>query len=512
MNAEFPPLNRRLLRGGYQPPPGLEMGSLAERPIRILQFGEGNFLRAFADWMVDRLNSAGAWSGDVAVVQPIRQGLAQALNEQEGLFTVLLRGMEQGRPVEARRLVTSVRRALNPYAEWAEVLALARRPELRFVISNTTESGIVYAEEPWTENCPDSFPAKVAALLAERHRAWNGAPDKGLVFLPCELIDRNGDHLREAVRRHIHNGKNLPVGLDEWVEKHNHFLCTLVDRIVTGYPADEANRLGQELGYTDRLLVAGEHFYLWVIEGPAAIAEELPLHRAGLNVLWTADLEPYRTRKVRVLNGAHTAGALAAFLAGARTVREMMLDPLLGRVVRQAVFGEILPNLQLPEGEKRQYAEAVLDRFANPHIRHELLSIALNSVSKWRTRVLPSLIAGLAATRRPPPVLAFSLAALICFYRPTVREKGEWKGGGARAEYPLRDEASALAVFEQAWRRFATPKDAEDLARAILAHAPFWGCDLNELSGLTPAVVRGVRSIIVRGARAALEELMAQSE
>lgn len=508
---KLPQLNRRLLRGGYQPPAGLEVGSLAGRPVRILQFGEGNFLRAFAAWMVDLLNSSGRWSGDIAVVQPIRQGLAQPLNEQEGLFTVLLRGMQQGREVETRRLVTSVRRALNPYAEWAGVLALARLRELRFVVSNTTEAGIVYVDEPWTAECPETFPAKVTALLAERYRAWDGASDKGLVFLPCELIDRNGERLREAVLQHARAWKDLPAGFVEWVEKHNHFLCTLVDRIVPGYPSAEADKIGRELGYADRLLAAGEYFHLWVVEGPAAISEELPLRQSGLNVIWTSDLEPYRTRKVRVLNGAHTACVLAAFLAGLRTVREMMLDPLLGRVVRQAVFGEILPGLRLSDQEKQQYAEAVLERFANPFIRHELLSISLNSVSKWRVRVLPSLADHFSATGQPPPLLAFSLAALICFYRPLPCQSGEWRGCCEGVEYPIRDETEVLAFFAQSWRQFQQLQDPGELAGAILAHTPFWGCDLNEFSGLTQTVARGIRAITTRGARAALEEIITQT-
>ena len=259
----------------------------------------------------------------------------------------------------------------------------------------------------------------MASLLYERFQFFHADPAKGLIFLPCELIERNGDNLQRIV---LHHAQAWDLGREfcEWVQSSNYFLNTLVDRIVSGYPRDEAAALTEVLGYEDALLDAGEIFHLWVIEGPQGLAEEFPLHKAGLNCVWTDDLTPYRTRKVRILNGAHTVSVLAAFQAGLDTVREMVEDPLFGRFLEKAVFAEILPTVPLAEDEKTVYAKAVLERFRNPFVKHALLSIALNSVSKWKVRVLPSLLGSLQQNRRLPPALTFSLAALIHFYRGTA--------------------------------------------------------------------------------------------
>ncbi|MFA4943617.1 MAG: tagaturonate reductase [Lentisphaeria bacterium] len=476
--ATHPPLPATLECAPLEPPP----------PVRILQFGEGNFLRAFVDWMVDILNGRGLFTGAIQVVQPIRQGLVPLLNGQDGLYTLLLRGIQDGQTVESRRLVTSIRGGLNPYEDWAGFLAAARNPDLRFVFSNTTEAGIAYQAEPAPRDaCPESFPAKLAALLRERFQAFAGAPEKGLVVLPCELIEKNGATLREAVRRQL-QAWGAATDLRAWVERHCLFCNTLVDRIVPGYPKTEAAAITAALGYEDALLDTGEIFHLWVIEGPASLAAELPFHQAGLNVVWTDDLTPYRTRKVRVLNGAHTANVLAAFLAGLDTVGEMMADPLFGKLVRDSVFAEILPGLQMAAADKAAYAEAVLERFRNPFIRHELLAISLNSVAKWKVRVLPSLADFLTARQRLPPRLAFSLAALIAFYRGEPAGERELRGLRNGKPYPIRDDQPVLDFFTTAWRAQAATGDATALAKAVLGHIPFWGQDLNALPGLTAAV------------------------
>ncbi len=300
-------LSRSLLQQRVAPWPPVAVGVLADLPETMVQFGEGAFLRGFVDWMVDIANEKGLLGGSIVVVQPIRQGTVRLLNEQEGLYTLLLRGVQGGQIVESRRIITAVRRAIQPYEQWEELAECFRNPGLRIVVSNTTEAGIVYVDEPYRPGvCPESFPAKAAALLVERFRAIQGDPAKGLIFLPCELIDRNGDALRRCILRHAEAWKLGPE-FRRWIDEHNHFLNTLVDRIVSGYPRDDAARLAGELDYEDELLDAGEPFHLWVIEGPARLARELPLDKAGLNVIWTDDLTPYRTRKVRILNGAHTS-------------------------------------------------------------------------------------------------------------------------------------------------------------------------------------------------------------
>jgi tagaturonate reductase len=477
----------------------------AKKPLGILQIGDGNFLRGFADWMIDIANGAGLMNGEVTVVQPLPQGIAERLNAQDGLYTVLLRGVQNGKPVDSRRVVSCVKRALDPYAQWETMLAIARDPALRFVISNTTEAGIADAKEAYVEGqCPTNFPAKVTALLLARYRALGGASAPGLVFLPCELIEANGAKLAACVLRCADAWK-LPAEFAAWVKSANVFCNTLVDRIVPGFPAGEAEALYAQLGYTDPLLVAAEPFHLWVVEAPATIAEEFTLHKAGLDVVWTNDLQPYRTRKVRILNGAHTASSLAAFSAGLDTVKSMTDDPVVSKYLAKVMFDEIVPFVPLPDAERRAYAETIMERFANPHIRHELISIALNSVSKWQVRVLPTVKDYAAARGKAPEGLAFSLAALLDFY------DGKFTGGDYAGErqgqaYPIRDNADVLAIISAAWR---DSKGSAALAATLLADSRLWGEDLTRIAGLRDAVAHSLARIDAVGIKAAMAELSA---
>jgi len=501
-------LNRSYLKTQNKLASTVSRGPSRKFPERIVQFGEGNFLRAFTDWMIDEVNAQKLFQSHVLVVQPIRQGQAALLNAQDGVYTVLMRGVEKGKVVESRRIVTSIRRALNPYDQWSELVGAFRGPDLRFVISNTTEAGIAYVAEPLKPGvCPESFPAKVASLLHERFQKVKGHPAFGLVFLPCELIDRNGDNLKKAVLQQA-EAWGLSADFVAWVNTANYFLNTLVDRIVPGYPKAEVEKLTEELGYEDKLIVASEYFHLWVIEGPKQLAEELPLHKAGLNVIWTDDMAPYRTRKVRVLNGAHTSSVLAAYAAGIDTVRDLVEDQVFGPFLRQVLFDEILPGLALPLEEKTAYAESVMERFRNPFVRHELLSISLNSVSKWKVRVLPSLLDYQQAHGTVPRGLAFSLAALIAFYDGEPVSAGELRGLRAGQPYPIRDDAPVLAFFASTWATVKQTRDWRELATAVLGRKDFWGQDLNDVPGLTDAVWSALERIAKQGMRSAVTDLL----
>lgn len=475
-------------------------------PVRILQIGDGNFLRAFADWLVDIANAEGHFNGRVTIAQPLDRGIADLINAQDGLYTVLLRGVQGGKAVDTRRIVSCVDRCLNPYAQWGEMLALAQDPTLRFVVSNTTEAGIAHVDEAFGEECPDSFPAKIAALLWARFQKLGGGAATGLVFLPCELIEANGSKLRSIVLQHAAAWK-LPAEFTAWVETHNHFCNTLVDRIVPGYPAAEAAKLCAELGYEDKLLVAAEPFLLWVIEGPAHLAEEIPLHKAGLDVVWTDDMQPYRTRKVRILNGAHTASSLASYCAGLDTVQQMTEDPVVSKYLHKVMFDEIVPFVPLPDAERRAYADTIMERFANPHIRHELISIALNSASKWKVRVLPTVKDFAAAHGKAPAGLSFSLAALLAFYRGEFDAKGEFVGQREAGAYPIRDNPEVLAAMEQAWKGWTAGADLSARVRAILADTTLWGEDLNAVPGLAEQVLAALTAITAGGVKAAMSRL-----
>jgi tagaturonate reductase len=476
-------------------------------PERVLQFGEGNFLRGFVDWMLHRMNEKGLFQGQAVVVQPIEHGLTDLLNERGGKYTMLLRGIQQGKLVDEGELITSIRRGINPYQDYQAYIACAGNPDLRFIVSNTTEAGIVYdMDNQYTDAPPSTFPGKLTVLLHKRFEAFGGDPSKGLVIVPCELIDRNGDKLKEIVLRY---GQQWQLGdaFTKWLE-HCYFLNTLVDRIVTGYPKEEMEPLTERFGYADPLMNTAEPFHLWVIEGDRKLAEELPLVEAGLNVIWTDDMTPYRTRKVRILNGAHTMTVLAAYLTGLNTVKECMDDELVSAFMKKGLFEEIIPTLDLPEEELASYASSVLERFANPYIKHYLLSIALNSVSKFKTRVLPSLLSYAQRKQELPEALCFSLAALLVFYRGSTMEGG-YLGSRFGEPYSIQDDAPHMAAFEQLWSEVdETEASVERFVQRALAQESFWGEDLTQVQGLKEAVKEAVAAILQVGMKQAMEQLM----
>lgn len=401
---------------------------------RILQFGEGNFLRAFANWMIHEMNQKANFDAGVVVVQPIDQGLIKMLNDQDGLYTIYLNGIKNGAAISEHEIIDCIQRGINPYENHSEYLETAENPDLRFVISNTTEAGIAYNADDKLEDAPQkSFPGKLTALLFKRFRAFNGAADKGLIVIPCELIDRNGDNLKKIILQYAADW-NLGDKFVQWIENSNEFCNTLVDRIVPGYPRDKMDAITKELGYKDNLVVEGEQFHLWVIEGPQAIKDEFPSEQCGLNVIFTDNMEPYRTRKVRILNGAHTSLVPVGYLFGIDKVRESLEDPIVGTFLKDAIFQEICPTLNLSEDELNQFSNDVLDRFRNPYLEHALISISLNSVSKYKTRVLPSVLEFIKRKNELPSHLLFSLASLIAFY------KGDRNG----TSIPVKDNQEVL--------------------------------------------------------------------
>ena len=495
---------------GHAFPSAVTPPAPTDHPVRVLQFGEGNFLRGFVDWMIDRMNREGLFNGRVRVVQPIERGLVDLLNRQDGLYSLYLRGLEKGEIVEQKEIIASIAGGINPYAEFDAFLTEADNPDLRFIVSNTTEAGIAYSGSDRFEDAPPaSFPGKVVRLLHRRWKSFGGARDKGFIFLPCELIDRNGHALKATVLR-LTEEWGLEDGFRGWVEAANIFCNTLVDRIVTGYPFEKIDAYAEELGLADSLIDTGEIFHLWVIEGPASIREEFPLHEAGIRVVWTDDMTPYRTRKVRILNGAHTMTVLAAYLAGLDTVKACLDDETVTAYMRRGLFEEIIPTMQMPAEELEEFAEQVLERFANPFISHYLLSISLNSVSKFKARVLPTLKDSLAAAGRVPEVLSFSLAALISFYRGTAIHNGALIGTRNGQTYKICDSPEVLEFFHAAWSRYdGSEESAAGLVRDLLGAEPLWGEDLNLLPGLTERVAAHLASIRGLGMRTALKSLTA---
>lgn len=473
-----------------------------ERPVKVLQFGEGNFLRAFVDYMIDITNESGAFDGDIVLVKPIEFGNLDRFHAQECQYTVQLRGIVDGEAKKINRVITSVTDAVDAYGEYEKYAAYAKLDSLRFIVSNTTEAGIVYDESDSLELCPPkSYPGKLTKFLYERYQHFNGAMDKGLVMLPVELIDDNGIHLKECVLKQAANWK-LEEAFVNWVNEACVFTSTLVDRIVTGYPRDEAQQLCEEFGYQDDLIVTGEPFALWVIESPKDISKELPLPQAGLPVIFTDNQKPYKQRKVRILNGAHTSFVLASYLCGNDIVLESMNDALILNFIKGTLFDEVIPTLTLPKQDLLDFAEAVLTRFSNPYVKHAHLSISLNSVSKWRARCMPSFLDYIRNEGKLPVHLTFSLAALMAFYTGTeIRDKA-LIGHRGEEEYQILDDAAVLEFFAA-----NSGKDAKEFAAAVLSNVDFWGQDLTALDGVLDAVASYLADIRALGMRAAMEKI-----
>ncbi|MGC6430029.1 MAG: tagaturonate reductase [Jejuia sp.] len=461
---------------------------------RIVQFGEGNFLRAFANWMIHEMNKQANFDGGVVAIQPINQGLIKMLNDQDGLYTLYLNGIKNGEAISEHEIIDCIQRGINPYQNYNAYLALADNPSLRFAISNTTEAGIAYNENDRLNDAPpSSFPAKLTSLLHKRFQYFEGASDKGLIIIPCELIDRNGDNLKKIILQYAEDW-SLGEDFVEWIKEDNIFCNTLVDRIVPGYPRDKMDAITKELGYKDNLVVEGEQFHLWVIEGPETVKEEIPAEACGLNIVFTDNMEPYRTRKVRILNGAHTSLVPVGYLYGIDRVRESLEDEVVGGFLRDAIFEEICPTLDLPEDELNQFANDVIDRFRNPYLEHALISISLNSTSKYKTRVLPSVLEYIKRKGELPQRLLFSLAALIAFY------KGDRNG----EDIPLKDDQSALDFFETQW----ATGDIAAVAKTTLENTDFWGQDLTQYDGLLEAVSQNLEDIVSNGMESALQNFV----
>ena len=461
---------------------------------RILQFGEGNFLRAFANWMIHEMNHKANFDAGAVVIQPIANGLIKTLNDQDGLYTLYMNGIKNGEVLSERKVVDCIQRGINPYEDYDAYLANAQNPNLRFVISNTTEAGISYNPEDNLEDAPQaSFPGKLTALLYKRFHFFNGASEKGLIVIPCELIDRNGDNLKKIVLQYATDW-NLDKGFVSWINNDNIFCNTLVDRIVPGYPRDKIDNITEELGYIDNLVVEGEQFHLWVIEAPESVKNEIPSKTCGLNIVFTNNMEPYRTRKVRILNGAHTSLVPVSYLYGIDKVRESIEDQVVGKFIQDAIFEEICPTLDLPKQELKQFSNAVLERFRNPYLEHDLISISLNSISKYKTRVLPSILEYIKRENTLPKRLLFSLAALIAFYR----------GNRNGVNIPLKDDQSVLDFFAAQWIAF----DVKAIAKATLQNVDFWGQDLTQISGLLEEVTTSLNAITKHGMKEALNNFM----
>ncbi|WP_041250060.1 tagaturonate reductase [Christiangramia forsetii] len=470
-----------------------------EYPERVLQFGGGNFLRAFCDWMINELNEKTGFDAGVIVVKPTEGGNYKELKQQDGLFHVALDGIKRGEMLSEVKLISCVNRVIHSYNEWDKYLKTALQPEIRFIISNTTEAGIKFSDsDSFEDQPPKEFPAKLTLWLLYRFDHFKGAEDKGCIVLPCELIEDNGEELLKTVLQYI---KLWDLGDDfqQWIEKHNYFCSTLVDRIVSGFPENRKNEIQQKTGFKDPLLVAGEEYHSWIIKAPEIVKKELPFEKTNLNVQFVDELASYRELKVRILNGAHTSLVPVGYLAGLRTVRESMDDDLVLNHVEQVLREEIKPTLnKFPESEIDAFIDAVLDRFKNPTLKHYLLAISLNSTSKFQARLLPAFKEYTSEKGHFPKRTAFSLACMLRFY------KGEFKGESIE----VKDDPEVLSFFNQQWEK----KDkklinTEEFVESILQNKIIFGEDLTQFEGLVRTIAVYLNEIEAEGIRESLRNL-----
>lgn len=469
-------------------------------PSKIMQFGEGNFLRAFFDWQIDALNQQCGLAAGVSIIRPIDYDTLPLLNTQDGLYTTIVRGIDEaGNAVQQTKVISCINEEIPVYQQFYRYLALAEDANIELVVSNTTEAGIEFIASDKLDDQPaKAFPAKLTQWLHHRYQHFAGATDAGVILLPCELIDYNGEKLKEIVLQYCDLWQ-LDAGFVEWINTANEFCSTLVDRIVTGFPRDEHAALQTEFGYRDNFMVTSEYFHLFVIQGSERIKQFLKVDQTDLNILVVDDIAPYKQRKVAILNGAHTAMVPLAYLAGLEAVKETVEDPLFSRFVQQFIFDEVIPTLNFPADEISAFANAVITRFKNPYIHHLLISISLNSMTKFTTRILPQLLSYHAKTGALPPLMITALAGQLLFYR------------GLRGDesIPLKDDDFWLTKFSALWHEYQQGKlPLQELVSSVLSEHDHWGQDLNQVDGMTTAVTASLDKLLNQGVRATLEPLL----
>lgn len=461
-------------------------------PERIVQFGGGVFIRAFVDWIIQHLNEQAAFNSSVVIIKPTSQGSYDQFNLQEGLFHVQLHGLQEGTLVTDRKLITCVTRAVNPYSEYDSYLALARQPDIRFIISNTTETGLTFApDDQFTDTPPASFPAKLTAFLYHRFQHFEANPSKGCIILPCELVEQNADKLKNLILQYADLWQ-LPPAFKQWIESSNQFCNTLVDRIVVGFPKSDSQSILENIGFNDQLLVEGEQYHSWVIEAPQTLQAEFPVNQTKLNVKIVDDVERYRQTKVRILNGAHTSMMPIGYLLGLETVRQAIEHPWISTFIHNLVYDEIIPAFDNPDANLKQFAHDVLNRFRNPFIYHPLINIALYSISKFRIRLVPSLLGYYTRYNTLPHHIVFAFAAVIRFY------KGESNG----VTIPLNDDPAITAWFHEQWQ---SSPDIHTLVDHVLSNTTLWQQDLSQIVGLTDLLTTYLADMDHNGIQSAIE-------
>lgn len=461
--------------------------------IKIMQFGEGNFLRAFVDWIIQKMNDSGKYKGHVVVVQPLENGRVNDLAKQDGLYTLYLQGVNNGKATRTHEVIDVLDDFINPYLDYKKYLKYAESEDLEVIISNTTEAGITFDKTDINFNeTPHTYPGKVLALLKHRYDFFKGDKTKGLNIICCELIDNNADELKKCLSE-LCNTIGYDKDFVDWVMNSCHYSSTLVDRIVPGYPRDEIESITKELGYIDSSIVKGEIFHLWVLNKEDNVIKAFPCDKVGLNVMYVPSIKPYKQRKVKILNGCHTCMVPVSYLYGIDTVRESIEDPVVGKFAKEFVFNEVIPTIDLPHEDMVNFANSVFERYLNPYVHHELMSIALNSISKYKERVLPTVKDYLRINKKLPLHPIFSLASLLVFY----------KGKRGNQDIALKDNPEYLTYFKE---MYSKNLDSGVFLKDVLSKEEMWGEDLNKIPEFFSLVKKYYDEIIMKGMKEALKD------
>lgn len=475
--------------------------SVFELPEKVLQFGTGVLLRGLPGYFIDKANRQGLFNGRIVVVKSTAQGDTSAFEKQDGLYTLCIRGIEDGNKVEENIIHSCISRVLSAAEEWEQILECAHSQDMQVIISNTTEVGIQLVNDDIRRHPPVSYPGKLLAFLYERFRAFGGSAISGMVIVPTELIPDNGKKLESIVLELAHlNG--LEDEFIEWLENHNHFCNSLVDRIVPGKPDENVqSALEEELGYSDKLMTMSEVYRLWAIEGDEHIRQVLSFAEADTGVVIAPDIDLHRELKLRLLNGTHTLSCGLAFLAGCDTVKEAMDDEAVSGFITALMQGEIAPSIPYPvdQDTAQEFGARVLDRFRNPHIRHQWINITMQYSSKMKMRCLPVLLKHYEEQEEAPGLFALGFAAYLYFMKAVERKGGQYFGELNGIKYPIQDDQAE--VFYKRWTGLSTA----GLVREALCDTGFWGLDLNSLPGFTQAVTEKLNGILHNNIRETIE-------
>jgi len=499
LSSQLPLLNKKILSNFQSDIPiRLPKHKNFELPNKIIQFGEGVFIRAFFNYFIEIANQNNIFNGRAIVIQPVHIEKSKLINDQDGLFTLCSRGLKKEQEQVNYFIISSISKAFAAKIDWNEILKCSEDPQIEVIVSNTTEAGITYNDEDRMNFTPPiSYPGKLTSLLYHRYEKFDASNDAGFIILPLELVENNAVALKKIIKKLIKKWQ-LEKKFLNWLEKANIFCNTLVDRITTGYPQDEIERFRKILKFEDKLLNTSELYHLWVIEGGENVRKKIPFDEIGLNIRFVSDLTPFYLRKVRILNGAHTSMVHMSYLIGNNYVKESVEHPLVGKFIKNLLNKEIIPSMNMPKQELMDYAKIIIERFDNPYIKHLLLNITLHSNTKIKYRILPSLFGFYNKFNKIPKLIALGFAAFLYFMKVSKVSAGKYYGMRGEESYEIRDDEAVLKYYTSQWGKIdpKNPEELEKFVTTICKNKEYWEKDLTTIGNFKNVVTQDLIDIL----------------